>query len=258
MPHLYLPTEHTDADLVLAADVAAAVVQCGPLRHLDDRSRHRHPRGRGRGARRAPRSGDEPLRRPADRALPGRRRALALADRPAGAAHRHRAGRRRDARSAQPQRRAGGLGRAVAGAVRAAPAPAVGSSPSGGLAPSRAHGSSNSTRHLPSSVCISASRARKERPERPLKPATGALRAARGDQLARHRGGQRLAGLGLPDHEAAARVLARPAREALAVLDDVVAADRARPEVRARDAHVLELLVERRARSRRRTARCRA
>lgn len=25
MPHLYLPTEHTDADLVLAADVAAAV-----------------------------------------------------------------------------------------------------------------------------------------------------------------------------------------------------------------------------------------
>ena len=25
MPHLYLPSEHTDADLVLAADVAAAV-----------------------------------------------------------------------------------------------------------------------------------------------------------------------------------------------------------------------------------------
>jgi hypothetical protein len=25
MPHLYLPTDHTDADLVLAADVAAAV-----------------------------------------------------------------------------------------------------------------------------------------------------------------------------------------------------------------------------------------
>ena len=25
MPHLFLPTEHTDADLVLAADVAAAV-----------------------------------------------------------------------------------------------------------------------------------------------------------------------------------------------------------------------------------------
>ena len=25
MPHLYLPTEHTDADLVLAADVATAV-----------------------------------------------------------------------------------------------------------------------------------------------------------------------------------------------------------------------------------------
>jgi hypothetical protein len=25
MPHLYLPTDHTDADLVLAADIAAAV-----------------------------------------------------------------------------------------------------------------------------------------------------------------------------------------------------------------------------------------
>ena len=25
MPHLYLPSDHTDADLVLAADIAAAV-----------------------------------------------------------------------------------------------------------------------------------------------------------------------------------------------------------------------------------------
>ena len=44
---------------------------------------------------------------------------------------------------------------------------------SGGLAPSRAHGSSNSTRHLPSSACCSASRARNDLPERPLKPVTG-------------------------------------------------------------------------------------
>src|SRR5262249_57153444 len=43
---------------------------------------------------------------------------------------------------------------------------------SGGLAPSLAHGSSNSTRHLPSSLCCSARRARKLLPERPLKPVT--------------------------------------------------------------------------------------
>ena len=124
---------------------------------------------------------------------------------------------------------------------RRAPAP---SPASGGLAPSRAHGSSNSTRQRPSSVCISASRARNERPERPLKPVTGLLGAPAGDQLARDGGRQGLARLGLPDHEPAARILARPAGEALAVLDDVVAADRARPEVGARDAHLLELRVE--------------
>src|SRR5205814_131311 len=53
-----------------------------------------------------------------------------------------------------------------------------------------------------------------------------------------------LAGLGLPDHEPAAGILARPARVALAVLDDVEAADRAGPEVRPGNAHVLELRVE--------------
>src|SRR4051812_7346977 len=78
----------------------------------------------------------------------------------------------------------------------------------------------------------------------PLEAGDGLLRAPAGDELAGDGGGQLLAGLALPDDEAAAGVLARPAREALAVLDDVVAADRARPEVRARDAHVLELGVE--------------
>src|SRR4051812_38808625 len=68
--------------------------------------------------------------------------------------------------------------------------------------------------------------------------------AAGRDELLRDGGRKLLAGLALPDHEAAARVLARPARVALAVLHDVVAADRARPQVRARDADVLELGVE--------------
>src|SRR3954470_24477114 len=77
-----------------------------------------------------------------------------------------------------------------------------------------------------------------------LEAGDGLLRTAAGDQLAGDRDRQRLAGLGLPDHEPAAGILARPAREALAVLDDVVAADRARPEVGARDAHLLELRVE--------------
>ena len=147
--------------------------------------------------------------------------------------------------------RRGGVGR---GRLRLA---GVSPSASGGLAPSRAHGSSNSTRHLPSGVCSSARRARNERPERPLKPVTGLRRLAGRDQLARDRHRELLAGLALPDHEAAARVLARPAREALAVLDDVVAADRAGPEVGARDAHVLELRVELGDRRRGRTRRCR-
>src|SRR3954470_3660462 len=71
------------------------------------------------------------------------------------------------------------------------------------------------------------------------------LGAAGRDELARDCRGHLLARLRLPDDETAARVLARPARVALAVLDDVVAADRARAEVRARDADVLERRVER-------------
>ena len=81
-------------------------------------------------------------------------------------------------------------------------------------------------------------------------------RAARRDQLLRDRHRQRLAGLALPDHEAAARILARPAREALAVLDDVLAADRARAEVGPRDADLLELRVELGRPCRGRTRRC--
>ncbi len=64
------------------------------------------------------------------------------------------------------------------------------------------------------------------------------------DQLADDRGAERLAGLRLPDHEAAARILAAPAGVALAVLDDVLAADGAGTEVRPRDADVLEVGVE--------------
>src|SRR5262249_54505410 len=55
---------------------------------------------------------------------------------------------------------------------------------------------------------------------------------------------QLLARFGLPDHEAAARILARPARIALAVLDDLVPAHRTRPELGPRDPHVLQLLIE--------------
>src|SRR5436305_2824407 len=64
--------------------------------------------------------------------------------------------------------------RYAASGCRAASAVAAAStsSASGGLAPSRAHGSSNSTRHLASSVCCNARRARKLLPERPLKPVT--------------------------------------------------------------------------------------
>ena len=63
---------------------------------------------------------------------------------------------------------------AAAAAGNGAPAAAsVPASASGGFAPSRAQGSSNSTRHLPSSPCTSARRARNERPVRPLKPVTG-------------------------------------------------------------------------------------
>src|SRR4051794_30096220 len=90
-----------------------------------------------------------------------------------------------------------------------------------------------------------------QRQPRAERAAAAALEARHGllgeallDELAGDRPVELLARLALPDDEPAARVLARPAREALAVLDDVVAADRARPEVRARDADVLELRVE--------------
>src|SRR3954454_13230530 len=64
------------------------------------------------------------------------------------------------------------------------------------------------------------------------------------DQLLDDRRSQRLAGLVLPDHEATARVLARPARVALAVLDDVAPADRARAEVGPLDLDVLQVPVK--------------
>src|SRR4051812_43024694 len=69
-------------------------------------------------------------------------------------------------------------------------------------------------------------------------------RPAPGDQLARDRHRQLLARLALPDHEAAARIVATPAGVALAVLVDVAPAHRARAEIGARDADVLELGVE--------------
>ena len=112
------------------------------------------------------------------------------------------------------------------------------------LPPSRAHGSSNSTRHLPSSLCCSASFARNDRPLRPLKPVTGlAVRPVAMSSRATASGSV-LPAFAFQMTKPQPGILARPAREALAVLDDVVAADRARTEVRARDADVLELGVE--------------
>src|SRR3954452_13451683 len=87
--------------------------------------------------------------------------------------------------------------------------------------------------------------ARTERaPAAALEPGDGPGGAPGRDELLGHGRREVLAGLALPDHEPAPRVLARPAREALAVLDDVVAADRARAEVGPRDADVLELGVQ--------------
>src|SRR5439155_11675542 len=60
----------------------------------------------------------------------------------------------------------------------------------------------------------------------PLEPGHRLLGVAMLDEVARHGRPEVLARLVLPDHEAAARVLARPAREAAAVLDDLVPADR--------------------------------
>ena len=118
-----------------------------------------------------------------------------------------------------------------------------------------AHSSSNSTRHLPSSACSSLSLARKVRPERPRKPVTAfsvrptpgsspASREWRSDSISSFATdtGSVLLGLLLPDHEAAAGILARPARVALAVLGDLAPADRAGPELGPLDLHALELV----------------
>src|SRR5205814_349097 len=61
-----------------------------------------------------------------------------------------------------------------------------------------------------------------------------------GHQLLDHRDRQDLAGLLLPDHEAAAGVVLAPARVPLPVLDHVAAADGARSEVGPLDLHVLQ------------------
>src|SRR3954466_14035810 len=100
----------------------------------------------------------------------------------------------------------------------------------------------------PARILVAALLERELGPERAPRASLEARHGSGGeavrDELARDRPRQLLARLALPDHEAAARVLPRPARVALAVLDDVVAAHGAWPEVGARDAHVLERRVE--------------
>src|SRR5436190_12134132 len=78
----------------------------------------------------------------------------------------------------------------------------------------------------------------------PAEAGHGPAGVAELDQFTRHRHGQLLAGLRLPDHEPAPGILARPARVALAVLGDLEAAHRTRAELGARDADVLEALIE--------------
>src|SRR5215218_2004798 len=78
-------------------------------------------------------------------------------------------------------------------------------------------------------------------PDRRLVAALARLEQALHQLLGdRHR--QVLVRLLLPDDEAAARVVLRPARVALAVLDDVLAADRARAEVGPLDLDAFELV----------------
>src|SRR5207245_4947297 len=72
--------------------------------------------------------------------------------------------------------------------------------------------------------------------------ADGLLGAALGHQLLDDHRRQDLARLLLPGDEAAARVVLRPAGVALAVLDHVLAADRAGAEVRTLDLDLLELV----------------
>ena len=243
MPHLHLPTDHTDADLVLAANLAEVVgsedlyvawthesgagafPRSTPCLEADARAlaeivalvgRGSPPSG-GRSSaagradararrRRAPDS-PAPASRPSERG-PGR--SVVRGHRPASAGA---SGERQLRWVGQRGSRSRGEIRVLRGwhaffprrtGSRATPAPAATaprlpylpqltfavradrarlggpralrgsprasagcSSPSGGLAPSRAHGSSNSTRHLPSSVCISASFARTTGPSGP-------------------------------------------------------------------------------------------
>ena len=103
MPHLYLPTDHTDADLVLAADVAAAVSSADLYVTWTLESGAGAPEIEAvvREERPAPRR--EPVRRALRRPLPGHRDAVALADRPAGAADRRRSRRPPARAQGEPQ-----------------------------------------------------------------------------------------------------------------------------------------------------------
>ena len=122
MPHLYLPTDHTDADLVLAADVAAAVSSADlyVTWTLDAGAGAPEIEAVVREERPAPPV--NPFAELFVAALPGHRHAVAVADRPAAAADRRRSGRERRAAAGRAAARGAlgrGLGRAgaVAGAV---------------------------------------------------------------------------------------------------------------------------------------------
>ena len=81
-------------------------------------------------------------------------------------------------------------------------------------------------------------------PGAPAEAGDGTRGVAGADQLTGDGERELLAGFGLPDHEAAAGVGARPAGVALAVFHDRVPAHRAGPEVGFGDANVLERVVE--------------
>ena len=74
MPHLYLPSDHTDADLVLAADVAAAVSSADLYVTWTLEAGAGAPEVEAVVREERPARADEPVRRAARRALPGRRR----------------------------------------------------------------------------------------------------------------------------------------------------------------------------------------
>ena len=182
------------------------------------------PRARVRGAARAPRA---LLARHADQARGER-----------AAAHRERARGRGAARagasdqpvpvrrSSPPPAAAGAISAGVAPLPLPAASASARSSSASPFGGSFAHSSSNSTRHLPSSTCSrlelgaeGPAGAAAEAGDGLLGPAHARVLAAlaRGaqarDQLLGHRDREVLAGLLLPDHEAAAGVLARPARD---------------------------------------------